>query len=91
MNHLDTGAMCGQENNLNNVKEEAKIYLSTCGRISHKISFGMAYEPAQEKYGAILRITSHIFHIIPSFKPWSLEIPISDGYHEYLCLDICHL
>lgn len=83
--------MCGQENNSNNVKKVVGIYLSICGRSSQEISSGMAYERAQVKFGNVLRFTPHIFHIAPSFKPWSLEIPISDGYHESLCSDHCHL
>ncbi|ONK77235.1 uncharacterized protein A4U43_C02F4470 [Asparagus officinalis] len=87
----DIGAMCAQENNSNSGKEEIRVYLSICGTISHRRSSGMAYKAAQTKFGALLKFTPRVFHIAPSFKPWSLKIPINDGYHESLISDLCYL
>lgn len=90
MAFLDVEAMLAQENKSNNVKEVG-IYISFCGSASYKSSTGMAFEAGQNKFGTQLSITPCVFHISPDFKPWSLKIPISDGYHESLCIDLCHL
>ena len=83
--------MCGQDNKCNSVNKEVGVYISIWGSISYKSSSGMAYEPAQRKFRTALSFTPRVFHVASSFKPWSLKIPISDGYHESLCLDLCHL
>lgn len=87
----DIVAMLRGEKNSYNVNQVVGVYVSIGGNISYKSSFGMAYEPSQTKFETILRSKPYSFYSVPSFKPWSLKIPISDGYHETLCSDLFHL
>lgn len=85
------GVRQGDDNSYNLDKGPGDDYLSTGSYFSHKHSSGMAYERDQTKSETILRPQHYSFHLVPSLRTRSLEIPPSDGHHESLCLHICQL
>lgn len=45
---------------------------------------GMEYESDWTKHRKSLAFTANVIRSATSFMPWSLKMPIGDGFHEFL-------
>ncbi|KAH7683142.1 hypothetical protein IHE45_05G163000 [Dioscorea alata] len=85
--------MCGGENTHTyfiakyGLDISLSIRRNSCKRSNH----GMAVEQEQMKSKTTSAFTSYIVHFSAPFRPWSLKIPLGDGYHESLVLDLSSL
>ncbi|XXG50246.1 hypothetical protein AAC387_Pa02g4293 [Persea americana] len=81
---IDTGAMCRRRNSCCSSKISLTIYQLIGGNNFKGSRSGMAFEPNRTKPRKSSAPAVQIIHSAMSFKPWSREFPIGDGFHEFL-------
>ncbi|CAA6668362.1 unnamed protein product [Spirodela intermedia] len=59
--------------------------VGTIGRNIKRSSSGMAFESKRAGANRTSSLVPQIVCPAASFEPWSLKIPLGDGYHENLC------
>lgn len=76
--------MCWGRNGYYNSKLSLNAYQLIGGKNSKGSRSGMAFETNRTKPRKSSAPAVQIIHSAMSFKPWSREFPIGDGFHEFL-------
>lgn len=84
--HLGFAEMFERENKTNTTWDQS-LQALLLKDISKSINGGMAFEAAERKFKRSPKFTTKPLKTLPSFKSLSLQIPMSDGYHESFSLD----
>ena len=73
--------MCGGRKNLGGIESLHEVTVEHFSALENP---GMAFESEWTKHRKSLVYTAKGIRCATSFMPWSLKIPIGDGYHEFL-------